>query len=119
MTLPRTALLAAGSLIAGFAVADLSGIRALGGAVLVVGGALCAREWRRSVGLARATGLTAVFVGAFVLSHPLAKQIGAWPSVLAVSAVTGGLVWLVSDRRAGPATPVKINPAAINQGGGR
>ena len=101
MAIPSTAVLASGSLIAGFAVAQLTGLRALGGAVLVVGGALCARAWLRKVGPAWTAGLVAVFFGAFVLSHPLAKVIGAWPSVLAVSAVTAATAWLVSDRRAG------------------
>lgn len=101
MTIPPTALISAGSLIAGFAVAQLSGVRALGGAVLVVGVALCARTWLRTVGPALTAALLVVFFGAFVLSHPLAKVIGAWPSVLVVSAVTAAAAWLISDRRAG------------------
>jgi len=106
MTARSTALLAAGSLIAGFGVAELTGIRAVGGAVLLAGGAACAWQWWRSVGPARATGLVAVFLGAFALSHPLAKVVGAWPSVLAVSAATGALAWLVSDRRTRSAASV-------------
>ena len=101
MTIPPTALISAGSLIAGYAVAQLTGIRALGGAVLVVGAALCARTWLRTVGPALTAALLVTFFGAFVLSHPLAKVIGAWPSVLAVSAATAAAAWLVSDRRAG------------------
>ena len=101
MTIPPTALISAGSLIAGFAVAQLTGVRALGGAVLLVGAALCARTWLRTVGPAPTAALLVVFFGAFVLSHPLAKVIGAWPSVLVVSAVTAAAAWLVSDRRIG------------------
>ena len=33
--------------------------------------------------------LLGTYLAAFGVSHPLAKQIGAWPSVLAVAAVTG------------------------------
>ena len=99
MALPSTSLLAAGSLIAGFGVAQLTGVRALGGVVLVVGAALCAREWLRTVGAARTAGLTLTFVGAFVLSHPLARVLGAWPSVLTVSAITAAAAWAVNDRR--------------------
>ena len=44
-----------------------------------------------------AAGLSALYVGAFGLSHPLAKRIGAWPSVLAVTAVASGTAYLVSD----------------------
>jgi hypothetical protein len=96
---PSTALLAAGSLIAGFAVAQSTGVRPLGGAVLLIGGAVCALHWWRVVGPARAAALVALFLGAFALSHPLAKVTGAWPSVLAVSAGTAAVVWLVVDRR--------------------
>jgi hypothetical protein len=38
--------------------------------------------------------------GAFGLSHPLAKKIGAWPSVLAVSAATAAASYAAADRRA-------------------
>ncbi|MCW3845430.1 hypothetical protein ONA70_35745 [Micromonospora yasonensis] len=44
--------------------------------------------------------LVATYVGAFGLSHPLAKRIGAWPSVLAVSALTAAASYAVADRRA-------------------
>jgi hypothetical protein len=101
MTIPPTALVSAGSLIAGFAAAQLTGIRALGGAVLVVGAVLCARTWWRTVGPAQTAALLMILFAAAVLSHPLAKVISAWPSVLVVSAVTAAAAWLVSDRRVG------------------
>ena len=41
-----------------------------------------------------------LFFAVFVLSHPLGKQIGAWPSVLLVAALAGGVTWLVADRPA-------------------
>ena len=99
MAIPSTALLAAGSLIAGFAVAQSTGVRPLGGAVLLVGGVVCAVQWWRTVGPARTTALIVTYLGAFALSHPLAKVIGAWPSVLTVSVVTAAAIWLVRDRR--------------------
>jgi hypothetical protein len=43
--------------------------------------------------------LLATYLGAFGLSHPLAKKIGAWPSVLVVSAITAGASYAVADRR--------------------
>ncbi len=98
---PPTALMSAGALIAGFAVAQLTGIRELGGAVLLIGAVLCARTWRRAVGSVVTVALLVIFFGAFVLAHPLAKVIGAWPSVLVVSVVTATAAWLVADRRAG------------------
>ncbi|WP_430787385.1 hypothetical protein [Actinoplanes sp. G11-F43] len=37
-------------------------------------------------------------MGAFALSHPLAKRIGSWPSVLTVSALTAAAAYAASDR---------------------
>jgi hypothetical protein len=51
-------------------------------------GAWCARDWYRVSGPAAAAGLSAVYVAAMGGSHPLAKRIGAWPSVVAVTAAT-------------------------------
>ena len=45
---------AAGSLLIGFGVAQATGIRPLGGLVLVAGAAWCTVRWRRSAGAARA-----------------------------------------------------------------
>ena len=51
MTLRLTAaLLAAATLIVGFAVASLTGNRTLGGVVLIAGGAVCALLWWRLAG---------------------------------------------------------------------
>ena len=33
------------------------------------------------------------------VSHPLAKKVGTWPSVLGVTAVASGAAWLLADRR--------------------
>ena len=33
------------------------------------------------------------------VSHPLAKKVGTWPSVLGVTAVSAGAAWLLADRR--------------------
>ena len=94
-----TAPTAAAGLIAGFAVADATGNRPLGGVVLAAGGITCAWAWNRKSGPLTAGALLATYVAAFAISHPLAKQIGAWPSVLAVSAVTAGAAYVASDRR--------------------
>lgn len=99
MPLP-TSLLSAGSLVAGYAVAAATGVRPLGGVVLAAGGALCAREWARTSGRGTSAALLTTYVVAFGASHPLAEQVGAWPSVLTVAAVTGVAAHLASDRRA-------------------
>jgi hypothetical protein len=78
----------AAGLVGGFAVARYTGHRNAGGAVFAVAGAWCTREWaRRSGGLA-AAGLSALYLTAMGGSHPLAKKLGPWPSVLTVAAVT-------------------------------
>ena len=93
-----TAPVAAGSLIAGFALARYTKVRPLGGIPMALAGGWCAQEWNRRRGYNTALGLSGVYLGAFVGSHPLGKRIGAWPSVLAVSALTGAVVWAVADR---------------------
>ena len=96
-----TAVITAGSLIGGWQVARRSGVRPLGGLVLAAGGVAARRERVRSTSPAVTGALVATYVGAFGLSHPLAKRIGPWPSVLAVSALTAAASYLVADRRAG------------------
>jgi hypothetical protein len=99
-----TAPVAAGALIAGYAVASTSGSRPLGGLVLAAGGLWCIRAWDRRNGRTTAALLGSVGAGAFVLSHVLAPRIGAWPSVLAVSGATALAAGLLADRHARPAT---------------
>nr|WP_231918204.1 hypothetical protein [Microlunatus sagamiharensis] len=45
-------------------------------------------------------GLSALYVLGFGASHPLARRIGAWPSVLAVTAVATAASWALVDRDA-------------------
>jgi hypothetical protein len=94
-----TAPVAAGSLIAGYAVAAASGSRPLGGVVLAAGGIWCIRAWDARNGRRTALALGSVGFSAFVLSHVLALAIGAWPSVLIAAAVTGLAAWLAADAR--------------------
>jgi hypothetical protein len=88
---------AAGSLALGFAVAQATGVRALGGVVLVAGCGWCALRWRERVGAGRTVGLVGLYLAAFVGSHVLAHAIGAWPSVALVSAVVAGGSYAVAD----------------------
>ena len=87
---PRATLstIAAVTFIAGFGVAELTGVRALGGVVLLLGGAWCARLASRSAGPAATAGLLVVAVALFVISHPLGHVIGPWSAVV----VSAGLV---------------------------
>ena len=43
--------------------------------------------------------LTAVYLGGFGLSHPLAKRIGAWPAVLSAAGVSAASAHVAADRR--------------------
>ncbi len=91
-----TAAVAAGSLVLGFAVAQLSGVRALGGVVLVLAGLWCARQWWRLAGKRVMWVLGLTYFAVFVLSHPLGRLIGTWPAVLTVAAVAGAASYVLT-----------------------
>jgi hypothetical protein len=95
-----SSLLVAVGLVAGFAVAQGTGIRALGGAILLGTGLAAARLWVRRRGWAVAVGLGLLYLAAFVLSHVLTLGLGvpAWASVAIVTLVSAGLTWAVADR---------------------
>jgi hypothetical protein len=95
--LPTAPLVAAG-LIGGFGVAVGSGSRPLGGVVLAACGLACIAVSSRRDRRRTTVALTAAGLIAFAASHPLGHLIGAWPSVLVVSAVTAALCWALSDR---------------------
>ena len=97
-TQPTSPVVATG-LVGGFAVARYSGRRELGGVFLAACGIWSARQWNRVGGPGLAVGLGLTYAGAFGASHPLAKRIGAWPSVFAVTAVAAGAAAALADRR--------------------
>lgn len=88
---------ASGSLMLGFAVAEATGIRPLGGIVMILALAWCARRWLRTAGAVRTVALVLVYVSAFAVSHVVADALSAWPSVLLAAAVTGVAVWALAD----------------------
>ena len=98
--LPQAALapstVAAGGLFGGFLIARRSGRRELGGLAFAAAGAYCASTWAARSGRGAAAALSAGYVAAMGLSHPLAKKIGAWPSVLAVTGAVVGASRAVS-----------------------
>ncbi|WP_406008697.1 hypothetical protein OG440_23185 [Streptomyces sp. NBC_00637] len=93
------AVIAAGGLVGGYGVARWTRKRPLGGAVLAVAGAAAARQWREQAGGKAAGALTVAYVAAFAGSHPLAKKVGAWPSVFGMAGAVALLSWAVADRR--------------------
>lgn len=94
------AAVAAGGLIGGYGVARWTKKRQLGGVVLAAAGATAAQQWRRQAGGKAAGALTVAYVAAFAGSHPLAKKVGAWPSVFGVAGAMALASWAVADRRA-------------------
>ncbi|MGH9104261.1 MAG: hypothetical protein ACRDZX_00170 [Acidimicrobiales bacterium] len=98
MRVPPSSALTALGLAGGFAVGRATHKRALGGALWAAAGALCLPRWRRA-GWARASLLGVTYVGALGGSHPLAKRIGAWPSIAVVTAAMSASAALLADRR--------------------
>ena len=93
-------LLAGGSLAVGFLLAEATGVRAVGGVVLLAAVGWCWLLWHRRRGVQVAVGLTAVYVAAFALSHVVAGAIGAVPAVLLVASVVAVVTYAVADRHA-------------------
>lgn len=101
---------ASGSLLLGFAVAQATGVRPLGGVVLVAGCGWCALRWLRAAGPARTAALVAVYLVAFVLAHVVADALGAWPAVLLAAAVTGLAAYALADAGSGGVSPARARP---------
>lgn len=81
----RPSVVAAAGLVGGFAVARATK-REVGGTLFGLAGTWCGRRWAQTTGPLGATVLGALYTAAMGGSHPLAKRIGAWPSVLLVAA---------------------------------
>lgn len=94
----QTASVAAASMVGSYVIASRVGSRS--GALAAMLGPLgwCATAWNRDHGVVTATALTAVYVGGFGASHPLARRVGAWPAVLGAAALTGAATHAVAGR---------------------
>lgn len=68
--------------------------------MLAAVGAACGRSWLRSRGPAVTGVLLGTYTAAFGAAHPLAKKLGAWPSVLTVTAAAATASYLLADRSA-------------------
>lgn len=99
-------LVGSAALILGFAVAQGTGVRWLGGVVLVVAGAWCAWRWRHAFGWVAAVLAIVVYAVAFAVSHPLGTAIGTWPAVLLVAVVAGLVAWAIAGAVRAPRRPV-------------
>lgn len=95
----NTAAVTAVGLIGGWLTARETGIRPVGGVLLGAAGVLAGRTWLRRNGAGTTAALSAIYLGAFGASHPLAKRIGPWPAVLTATALASGAAWALSDRQ--------------------
>ena len=64
-------------------------------------GGYAGRTWLAKGGPVVAGALSALYLGGFGASHPLAKRIGAWPAVLSVAGASALGSWALVDRKAG------------------
>ncbi len=94
-----TAPIAAAGLIAGFGVASPPGRARSAASCWPPAGWPASPCGLRRDGPRVTVTLTATGLVAFALSHVLGRVIGAWPSVIVVSAVTAALCWRLSDAR--------------------
>ncbi|MFI0905657.1 hypothetical protein [Streptomyces sioyaensis] len=95
-----TSVVAATGLLGGYSVARWTKKRPLGGVALAAAGSVAARGSQQKAGNATAAALSGAYVAAFAGAHPLAKKIGAWPSVFAVAGGVALASWVAVDRRA-------------------
>lgn len=93
-----TAAVAGLTLVGGFAVADLTGVRALGGVVLAAGGLWCVVR-SRAAGWWRLLLVVLLALALFVASHVLGRVLGAWPAVLLAGALLAAGTHAVVDCR--------------------
>ena len=82
-------LIAATAFVAGFGVAEITGVRALGGLVLLAGGVWCARVAAPVAGVPATAALLLGALALFAVSHPLGEAIGSWPAVVVTGALAG------------------------------
>ena len=94
---PPTAPVVAAGLIGGYAAARHAGRSDLATVVFTGAGAWCTRSWLRASGRRVTAILLGTYLVTFWASHPLARKIGAWPSVLAMAAVAAGTTAVLAD----------------------
>jgi hypothetical protein len=90
---------AAAALPVGFVVAQASGVRPLGGAVMVVLLGACAWSARGRAGAGAQLTVAAVALGAFIASHVLSDALTVPGAVGAAGAAVGAAAFVLLDRR--------------------
>ncbi|NUL47626.1 hypothetical protein F7P69_20825 [Cellulosimicrobium funkei] len=94
----RTAPVVVLGLVGGYLTGRETGNRPLAGVLLAAAGAYAGRTWAAKGGAATTVALSALYLGGFGASHPLAKRIGPWPAVLTVTAASALASWALVDR---------------------
>ena len=92
------AAVAAAGLVVAFALAQGTGVRVLGGVVVLATVALCLVLAVPRAGWLRSLLVVPVGAAAFVASHLAAPDVGAWPAVLGAAGVLGATAWWLVDR---------------------
>src|SRR5699024_4158113 len=95
---PTAGLVTAG-MIGGYVAARVTKIRPLGGIVLGACGIAAGGRWYRASGPGTTALLSTIYLGDFGASHPLAKKIGSWPSVLVSTAAAAGAARVLNDKQ--------------------
>lgn len=88
------------ALVLGFATADLTNIRWLGGLVLLVFSACAAVVMLQLSGVSRVIVMLLVLVVTFAISHPLGAILGSYGSLFLVSTIAGLLIYLLTPSSA-------------------
>lgn len=99
MKSPVPALGAFLALFLGFATADLTSLRWLGGLVLILIGSFTGLYMFRIAGLGRTLVSVVVVVVGFAASHPLGSALGAYGSLLLVSLIAAVIIYLITPRQ--------------------
>lgn len=90
---------AAGSMVLGFAVAEVTDVRVYGGLVLALAAVWCAQRWLVRAGRPAAIALLSFWLVAFIASHALADVLGTWGAVFLTASAVGAAAWTVADAR--------------------
>lgn len=94
-----TAVLAAAALVVAFAAVQVTHVRGVGGAVLVVGVVWCAWRALPAAGWSRVAAVVVLGALCFAASHVAAPALGPWPAVLLAAAVLAAGTAALVDRR--------------------
>ncbi len=87
------------ALTLGFAVADLTNIRWLGGLVMVGIGAIAFYLMKQEVGILRTITGVLIVVAGFIFSHVLGSVLGSYGALLVVAGVCAGVIFLLTKTK--------------------